>query len=190
MPAAHTETHGKRLQTHTHGWKCPRSSGSTFGRELKGPFDAGRLWQGRSCQTGVSRGGWGLKERSSPPEVGRPMLWALPPSLGPQPTWAVIPAPPAPAPGGRRGWCPCWEGSPQTPRPRCPVSTEKSDAVRARAGSKLGRRGRMWRRQLNPRFWGSLGVTQWAPLCMGRGGQRQEDFPAPLPHSSPNLVQD
>lgn len=48
----------------------------------------------------------------------------------------------------------------------------------------------MWRRQLNPRFWGSLGVTQWAPLCMGREGQRQEDFPVPLPHSSPNLVQD
>lgn len=55
----------------------------------KGPFDAGRLWQGRSCQTGVSRGGWGLKERWSPPEVGRPMLWALPPSLGPQPAWAL-----------------------------------------------------------------------------------------------------
>lgn len=40
----------------------------------------------------------------------------------------------------------------------------------ARAGSKLGRQGGMWRGQLNPRFWGSPGATQQAPLCMGREG--------------------
>ena len=44
----------------------------------------------------------------------------------------------------------------------------------ARAGSKLGRDG-MWRGQLNPKFRGSPGATQQAPLCVGREGAKRQE---------------
>lgn len=50
----------------------------------------------------------------------------------------------------------------------------------------------MWGGQLNPRFWGSLGATQQAPLCVGKEGAKRQEGGLPgalAPHPSPTPFQ-
>lgn len=134
-------------------------------------------------QTGISKEmGWGGPKGARLGLFQKRAVRPMP--LGPaapQPVWALPSLPLLPRQLEERDSAHTGRGSPKGPC-SCRVSTEKSDAVHESWKQAGERHSGMWRRQLNPRFWGSPGATQWAPPCMGReGAKRQEGgFPSAL----------